>query len=76
MRTVTNEQLRLIVNVCIRNLCKEQAEKKLSLSEEEAESFGAFNETALEEQEKDKFYEDFVVKCFAQSEDRENYGEK
>ena len=56
MRTTTTENIKIIINVFIKKLCEEQAEKRLSMSETEAAEFGVFDETALEEQQKDKFY--------------------
>ncbi|WP_288319334.1 hypothetical protein [uncultured Parasutterella sp.] len=65
MRTTTTENIKIIINVFIKKLCEEQAEKRLSMSETEAAEFGVFDETALEEKQKDKFYESFVLKSFA-----------
>lgn len=76
MKTVTSENLKIIINICIKNICKDQAKKQLAMTEAEAQSFGAFEETALEEPEKDKFYEDFVVGCFAhRPKQGEEYGQ-
>lgn len=65
MRTTTTQNIKIIINVFIKKLCEEQAEKRFSMSETEAAEFGAFDETALDEQQKDKFYESFVLKSFA-----------
>lgn len=70
---ITSEKIKIVVNVCIKNICKEQAKKKLALTEAEAADFGCFDETALEEQEKDKFYEDFVIKTFTRKEPEDEY---
>ena len=53
------EQLKIVVKVFIKNLCKPAAAK-------EAEDLGCFEETAITAQEKDKFFEDFCLRTYAQ----------
>ncbi|GAB1825340.1 hypothetical protein TURTL08_06400 [Turicimonas sp. TL08] len=60
------EQLKIVVKVFIKNLCKPAAAKEFSFDAKEAEDLGCFEETAITAQEKDKFFEDFCLRTYAQ----------
>ena len=56
-----SEQLKIVVKVFIKNLCKPAAAKEFSFDD-----LGCFEETAITAQEKDKFFEDFCLRTYAQ----------
>lgn len=64
MRTTSRETIRITLNILIKRFCQDQTIKKYSVSKKEAEEYGAFEETSLREQDRDKLFEDFAFDCF------------
>ncbi len=63
-----SEQLKIVVKVFIKNLCKTgSSQRNFLFDAKEAEDLGCFEETAITAQEKDKFFEDFCLRTYAQS---------
>ncbi|WP_418815364.1 hypothetical protein [Parasutterella sp.] len=53
MKTTNRETLKLTVNILIRKFCEDKAAKNFSMSKQEAEDYGACEETSLREEDKD-----------------------
>lgn len=45
-------------------ILRRQSAKNFSMSKQEAEDYGACEETSLREEDKDKLFEDFALDCF------------
>lgn len=61
------EEIQQLADRLLPLIAEKKALQTFSLSEAEAESFGAFEETALTEEELDDFYEEFVRNSFIKS---------
>ena len=51
MKTTNRETIKLTVNVLIRKFCEDKAAKNFSMSKQEAEDYGACEETSLREED-------------------------
>ena len=76
MKTTNRETIKLTVNVLIRKFCEDKAAKNFSMSKQEAEDYGACEETSLREEDKDKLFEDFALDCFTRPSFSKNHHKK
>ena len=53
MKTTNRETIKLTVNILIRKFCEDKAAKNFSMGKQEAEDYGACEETSLREEDKE-----------------------
>lgn len=66
---MTKNEMEQLAKTLAPRMAQSKATELFSMSKEEAESYGAFEETALSAEELDGLYEDFLRECFIKTSD-------